>query len=448
MSHTHNRASGEFGARERLGGWYAWCVVGLLFLAGLISFLDRQIINLLVDPIKADLSISDTQVSLLQGLAFALFYSAMALPMGWLADNWRRVYVIVLGMLLWSVATMICGLAWSFGSLFAARMLVGIGEATLGPAGNSLIASYFPKDQATRAISLFASAAYIGTGVSVLFGGLIVDTVATADVLSALPFYELQPWQVTFLVAGIPGIVLGLIILALVTEPQRAKGPAGSTDGASLRDALSFLWRHRRPLSPMYMGLPLLASLQYGLAAWIPSYFSRIFGWSAVEIGLRYGLIAAGFGFCGAVSAGFIADVLRKRGVADANVMVGIAASALSAPVIVAFGLSNSETLSVALLVFIALLGSMPFGVGVAAIAMNVPERIRAQMVAIYFLVANLVGLSLGPSLIAIFTDYVFADTFNTGSSIALAAVVLTPLALLFLLAGRAQFRQMAIDGA
>lgn len=415
-------------------------------MAALVSLIDRQIINLLVDPIKLDLGVSETQISLLQGVAFAVFYAVMALPMGWLVDNWSRRYPIIFGMLIWSIATIFCGLAWGFASLFVARMLVGVGEAALAPAGNSLIASLFPRDQTTRAIAVFNSAAFIGIGLSVLFGGLIVEAVAESGQVVSFMGRELQPWQIAFIAAGIPGIALAVIILLFVKEPVDRRVPTTDSSGSastSLRTVLAMLWLKRRALSPIYVGLPMLAALQYGIGAWIPSYFARGFGWGPAKIGLTYGLMAAGFGFLGAVSSGLICDFVRRRGYPDANVRVGILAAALSMLLIILFGLSSNETASVALLVGITFLGPMPFGPGVASIAINIPEQVRGQAIAVYFLVANLVGLSIGPTLIAAFTDSVFGDTAMVGHSIALAALLLSVLGLFFMVSGRKHFKLM-----
>lgn len=423
-----------------------WLIVAVLFLAALVSLIDRQIINLLVDPIKVDLGITDTQISFLQGLAFAIFYAVMALPMGWLVDNWSRIYPIVFGMLIWSAATIFCGLAWGFVSLFVARMVVGIGEAALAPAGNSLIASVFPEDQTTRAITLFNSAAFIGIGLSVLFGGLVVEAVTDSHRVVSILGRVLQPWQIAFILAGVPGIVLAIVILIFVKEPTGGtpRSPDKSDDvSTSIHAVLKLLWHYRRSLSPVFVGLPMLAALQFGIGAWIPSYLARSFDWGPAKIGLVYGLLAACFGFLGAVSSGVICDALRRRGMSDANLTVGIVAAFISAVLIIALGLSSVEGWSIALLVGITFVSPIPFGPGVATIAMQVPPKMRGQAIALYFLIANLIGLSVGPTLIAVLTDSFFQDTDKVGLSIALAAFILSLPALLIMLSGRAHFKRM-----
>ncbi|MEL7029083.1 MAG: MFS transporter, partial [Pseudomonadota bacterium] len=153
---------------------YSWYVVAVLSFAGVVAFIDRQIINLLVEPIKADLGVSDTQISLLQGIAFSLFYAIMALPLARLSDSGNRKQIIILGAICWTIATFTCGLAGGLAVLFVSRMMVGVGEATLTPGGFSMISDYFPREQLSRALSVFTSSSFLGSGLAFILGGAMI----------------------------------------------------------------------------------------------------------------------------------------------------------------------------------------------------------------------------------------------------------------------------------
>lgn len=427
-----------------LVGWY---VVFILFIAGLVSVLDRQIINLLVDPIKTDLGITDTQISLLQGLSFAFFYAVFALPMGVLADVWSRVRVIVGGMILWSVATIFCGLSNSFASLFVARMFVGIGEAGLGPAGSALIADKFPPEKVGRAISIIGSVGYVGIGMSIVFGGFIVTKAETLRSVGFGLFAQMSAWQIAFVVCGLPGIVLALIVLATLrdTSTSQSEQSIGSNVTFSetrkaFREAISYVWTHRRGYAAIFFTTPIAAALQYGLASWIPATLERKFGWEPTEIGLKYGLVSASCGFLGAITGGLATDALRKRNRHDANVLVGLVSVSVSLPFILIFALADTDIYSVPALMMMAFFGSMYFGPGLAAIATVSPRQSRAQIVALYLMVGTVVGLSLGPWLIAFLTDTVYENAARVGESIAVVAVLLSVMCLAILTRGRKAF--------
>ena len=418
---------------------YAWFVVLMLCLAAIISFIDRQIISLLVDPIKEDLGISDTQVSLLQGFAFALFYSAAAIPMGRLVDSKNRKAIIIAGMVLWSIATTICGLAKVFWQLFIARMMVGVGEATLSPAGFSMLADYFPRKSLTRALSVFTGSSFLGTGIALLVGGFVISKMTEIGPVDMGLLGTIRPWQMTFLIVSIPGLIFALIVWLLVREPPRLGTPtpktAGQTDKPlSLGQAWQYLVDHKTVILPVVFGFTFLTVAMFSVSAWVPAYFMRTHGMTAGEIGSIFGLYFVTLGSAGVVTGGLFSDWLKGRGYNDSNMRAGFISALLATPFLATFTLVPDKDLSLILLAPVVFFGTMPFGTGPSALPLIVPNRLRGQMVAIYLLVANVIGQGGGPFLVAVFTDYVLGDPnlIRYSISVVCPTVMLIGAAILF----------------
>lgn len=422
---------------------YAWYVVFILSLGSVISSIDRQVINLLVEPIKHDLQISDTRISLLQGFAFAVFYALMAVPLGRLADSANRVRLIAGGMFLWSLATMMCGLARSFGQLFAARMFVGVGEATLAPAGFSIVSDYFPRAKLARAISIMTGAGFLGTGIALLLGGVIIAWLSGLGEVRLPLVGALAPWQMTFVIASLPGLVLVLFVVALREPPRQDSMRVGPETGrASLAEVRRFIGDNWGVLGVIYVGFSILASVNFGLGAWIPSFFIRVHGYTPGEIGIAYGALVTILGSLGTVFGGFLCDWLAQRGYTDANLRTAVLAAIPAVPLVMLFPLVDDPRVALLLIGPLCFLGAMPFGAGTAAIPMITPNRMRAQMVAIYLLIANLIGPGMGPWLIALCTDFVFKDEKMVGLSIAVVCTILIVAGTSVLIAGFGAFRR------
>lgn len=429
-----NKADPNFAFRS---DGYAWFVVFMLCLAAVISFIDRQIISLLVDPIKDDLGISDTQVSLLQGFAFALFYSAAAIPMGRLVDAKNRKTIIIAGMVLWSFATAFCGLAKVFWQLFVSRMLVGVGEATLSPAGFSMLADYFPRKSLTRALSVFTGSSFLGTGIALLVGGFVISKMTEIGPVDLGLLGTIRPWQMTFMIVSVPGLIFALIVWLLVREPPRlgvAKNTQQKDEALSLRQAWQYLIDHKTVILPVVFGFTFLTVAMFSVSAWVPAYFMRTHGMSAGEIGSIFGLYFVTLGSAGVVSGGLLSDWLKSRGYNDSNMRAGYIAALLATPFLATFTLVPDKDLSLILLAPVVYFGTMPFGTGPSALPLIVPNRLRGQMVAIYLLVANVIGQGGGPFLVAVFTDYVLGDAnlIRYSISVVCPTVMLIGAAILF----------------
>lgn len=419
---------------------YAWYVVAVLMVAYVFSFIDRQILNLLVGPIRADLNISDTQMSLLMGFSFALFYTLCGIPLGRLADSKRRVTIIAVGIFFWSLMTAACGTARHYWQFFLYRMGVGVGEATLSPSAYSLIADYFPKEVRATAISVYSMGIYIGSGLAFLLGGLVIKFAAGQGEVVLPVIGATRPWQLIFFILGIAGILFTFAMLT-VREPLR-QGLTGATAGVPFKTVLAYIKQNRRAVLCHNVGFALMAFTAYGAAAWIPTFFIRVHGWTAAEVGIVYGTIIMIFGTFGIVAGGRLSDWLAKRGYADANMRVGLLAAICGVPSGIAFPLVADANLAMAMVAISSVFLSMPFGVAPAAIQEMMPNDMRGQASALYLFVVNLVGLGIGPTAVALATDRIFQNDAAVGYSLLLVGTIAQFGAMLLLWAGLAPYRR------
>ena len=385
----------------------AWVTVSILMVAYVLSFIDRQILNLLVGPIRRDLVISDTQMSLLMGLSFALFYTVCGIPLGRLADTRSRRGLVTLGVLFWSAATAACGMAKLYWQFLICRIGVGVGEAALSPAAYSLIADSFPPNRRATAMAVYGMGVYLGSGIAFLLGGLVIHFAsAQGDVVLPL-LGEVRPWQLIFLALGAAGVVFTLLMLA-VREPVRRGVGAGVV--VPLAEVGRYIRSNRRTVLCHNLGFAGLSFAGYGSGAWVPTFYMRTYGWDAGHVGIVYGSIVAVFGCLGIVFGGRLADWMAKRGHSDANMRVGLFAALGALPLVIIFPLLNDAFWVSVLMAPTVFCLSMPFGVAPAAIQEIMPNSMRGQASAIYLFVITLLGLGLGPTAVALVTDYVFAD--------------------------------------
>jgi len=418
---------------------YAWYVVGVLTLAYVTSFVDRQILFLMVGPIKRDLGVSDTRMGLLMGLSFALFYAFLGFPIGRLADSKSRRAIIGLGMAVWSVFTTLSGVARSYWHLFLARIGVGVGEAALSPAAYSLIADYFPKERLGTAIGVYSLGIYLGSGIALALGGWIVGLVA-GSAPHHLPLVgEVRAWQLVFFLVGAPGLLLALLI-ATVREPFRTGGAATAVP---LDRVLGWVLSHRRAFLSHNVGYALIAMVNYGWAAWVPTFLQRTHGWSVTRAGVVYGSWTMTLGVAGVVVGGWLGDVLLRRGYPDAKLRVGILAAAgeLLSTFLYLFAPTGWMVLALAPSTFFASFG---FGAAPAGIQEITPPPMRAQTSALYIFIVNLIGLGLGPLAVGRLTDAVFHDEAAIRYSLLIVSVAGLVVAAGVFLSGLRAFRAAA----
>ncbi|HWV09066.1 MAG TPA: MFS transporter [Pseudomonas sp.] len=420
----------------------AWVTVAILMVAYVLSFIDRQILNLLVGPIRRDLMISDTQMSLLMGLSFALFYTVCGIPLGRLADTRSRRGLIAIGILFWSAATAACGMAKLYWQFLLCRIGVGVGEAALSPAAYSLIADSFPADRRATAISVYSMGVYLGSGLAFLLGGLVIQFASAQGDVVLPVFGEVRPWQLIFLILGAAGILFTLLMLA-VKEPARRGVGAGVA--VPLADVGRYIRANRRTVLCHNFGFAGLAFAGYGSAAWVPTFFIRTYGWDAGQVGIVYGSIVAVFGCLGIVFGGRWADWMTKRGSSDANMRVGLYAAVGALPCVIAFPLMDSAFAAFVLMGPTVFFLSMPFGVAPAAIQDIMPNSMRGQASAIYLFVITLIGLGIGPTAVALVTDYVFADDNALRYSILIVTALAVVSSVILLSQGLKPYRESVV---
>jgi MFS family permease len=292
------------------GAWpnlrYAWFVVIVLMTLYIFSFIDRMIIALLVAPIKADLVLTDTDIGLLHGLAFALFYTFMGVFIARLADNWNRTKLVAIGVLLWGLATAACGLAGSFATLFIARIFVGIGEASLSPAAYSMISDYFPPEKRARAMSVYTSGIYFGVGAALIFGGIVIGLVERVGLLELPILGSIKAWQAVFFVVGLPGVFFFVIVKLFVREPVRREVSATPPTFAAFR---AYFTTRRKLYLGHYMGFAFMVLYSYSFSAWTPAVITRGYGLTSAESGLWLGLVI----LLSAPSGIMVGSVLSQR---------------------------------------------------------------------------------------------------------------------------------------
>ncbi len=408
---------------------YAWYVIFVLMVAYTLSYIDRQILSLLVDPIRADLNLSNTEFSLLHGLAFALFYTIVGIPLARVADNGSRRGLMAVGIFAWSVMTAVCGLAKNFWQLFLARVGVGVGEAALSPAAYSMIADCFPPKRLGLALGTYAMGVYFGIGLAFMIGGAVVE-MATQATATALPVVgELKPWQLTFVYVGVPGILVSLWVYSL-REPKRQ---GIGTERVPVSEIVKFFKTHRATLLGHFFAFSLLTLMFNGNAAWAPAYFMRVHDAPVGEIGLWLGGIIFVFGSLGIVSGGWLGDYLTSKGHTDGTLRASLVGAIAIWPFAVAAPLMPDRTLSLLLFCPMIFFSSFPFGVATAALQIVVPNRMRGQISALFLFVVNLTGIGLGATVVALLMDKVFVSDLAVGKSMALVSLFAAPAAALVL---------------
>ncbi len=424
---------------------YAWYVLGVLTLIYVFSIIDRSVVALLVEPIRRQFSITDTQISVLMGVSFALFFCLFGIPLGRLADSHSRRGLIAGGFVLWSAMTAGCALAKTYGQFVLLRVGVGVGEASLTPAAYSLITDYFPKEKLGTAMSVYSLAIHIGAGLAFIFDGLVVAYVAQ-HTGGKLPWLgAIQPWQSVFLILGLSGIALALLMYT-VKEPAR-KLPQRMPEGAvrtrsvslPLREVWKYFRRNKATLICHNLGFTLTALTSY--TTWGPSIFIRNFGWSAGKAGAIYGVLTSVLGAVGILAGGRFADYLARRGYRDANMRLGLIVTLAWFPTGLLFPLMPNATWAIAMLIPSYLFVSAPWGAAAAALQQVMPDSMRGQATGIYLLVLNLVSTGLGPMAVALLTDYAFHNDHAVNLSMLIVGASSHALAALLLWKGLGYFR-------
>ena len=419
-------------------GWYA---TAMLTIAYTLSFIDRQILNLLAEPIRIDLGLSDTQMSLLQGMAFVCTYIFFSVPVGRLVDTRNRIWLLVGGVAFWSVATTACGLAKNFTQLFVSRMGVGMGEATLTPVAWSLIADYFPPKKRARPLSIFLIGPYLGGGIALIAGGQIMGSLSEAGAVILPVIGSIQPWQFTFMAVGIPGMLFASFLLT-IPEPRRQGAMVGSNQSIPAKEVLAFIWERKRLYFAFLIGVPFIIVVLYGLQAWVPTFLLRTHGMSLADTGSQYGVITLISGSGGVLTGPYLGAYLRRKGYLDCHLRVAVIASVMTMVFTALIPIARTPEMA---LLYIGLAGfsvTLPLALVAAGLQDVTPARMRGLIAGLYVLTTNIFGMGLGPTAIALCTDYVFSDPNMVGYSLSLVAGLASFMAIICLMVGLKPFRE------
>jgi MFS family permease len=421
---------------------YAWYVVVLVTLAYGFAILDRVAIALLVQPIKAELHVSDTQIGLLQGLAFAICYTGFGIVLGYLVDRWRRVRLLALGVVVWSAATMLCGLAGGFASLFAARIGVGVGEASVTPASSSLIADYFRPESRAKAYSVFLLGSSVGTGLSYLVGGLAIFMSGwlPANVVGWPATFT--TWRITFFLVGSPGIVIALLVWLTIREPfRRGRIAAAHPDWTA---ALKFVRSKWPAYATLVGGVVLNVVAIYASIAWNATMFIREHGWSAAKVATVFGLYNVPLGVVGAIVGGWVMAALQKRGRADAPLILTLVHALAVCISGTAMAVTANPVLALALYAPYSLSSTWSYSAALTGLNQLTPNQLRGQVTAFYTLATGLVSLTLGGASVGLLSDHVFHGPRGLSHSLACVFAFSGVTSLIVLLIGRASYRAIA----
>ena len=411
---------------------YAWTVVGILFCTAVLSYTDRQVLSLLVDPVRAELHISDTQMSLLLGLAFAFIYGAAGIPLGWLADRTSRRNLILAGVVVWGIGTLLCGMAHSFAALFGARIIVGLGEAVLSPAAVSLISDYFPPERRGRAVGVYFAGIAVGIGGSIFLGGAILNLV-TGGLLAGTPLASLPAWRAVFVVIGAPSLLWALVMLA-VREPARRLQEGAETEEPARPAGVD--WRAVWAIAPVYAAVAIASLVDNAVGAWAPSLLIRRFHADPAAVGVNLGiLLMLGYGG-GMLVGGWLADraaALRGR---RGKIELCLLAALLILPLSAALNVPSQSVVMAATAVYFAV-SAVVTAAGLSAILDASPNRVRGLAMAISFFLNVAIGAGLGPTAVALAGERVVGEAAGLGPAIALTVAACYALAAAALVVGR-----------
>ncbi len=397
--------------------------LAVLLLAYVFSFIDRIILSMLVGPIKADLHLTDTQIALVNGLAFSMFYATMGLPLGWLVDRTSRKGVVAAGIALWSLVTAFSGLAKDFGQLFLARMGVGVGEAALSPGAYSMIADYFPPKSRGRAIAIYTMGVSLGSGLAYLIGGLLISFANNHATIDVPVLGPLAPWRFIFFAVGLPGLLVALLMLA-VREPPRRRGEGEQAEAGSTETFWAFMKRRWPVVATYVFGYGMTNVPFAAFLAWGPAFLGRHYHLSPKEIGLALGLIFLGPACLGQVVGAALTDRRYAAGKANAPFQTGLVCAVLLIPFSAMITLAPTVGVSLFALAVSVFLVCASVGHQATVATLISPNRLRGQVSAFYILMQGVIGAAVVPLAVALISDHVLHDPAKIGLAMAIVSVV------------------------
>lgn len=419
-----------------------WLVTVILLIAFTFSFVDRQVLNLLVEPIREDLQVSDTQISFLQGLAFAVTYILASVPIGRLVDRFNRVAIMIVGVVVWSATTIACGLSRNYTQLLIARFGVGAGEAALTPAAWSILADYFRPERLARPISVYLMGPYLGAGLAMIAGAEVLDWSRTVDEVSLPLIGVVAPWQATFIAVGLPGILVALL-LATIQEPERKGRQALQAEVPPWGEVWQYLIANKRVYGALHLGVPFIVVMLYGLQGWTPTILLRVYEWDLADAGRVYGVIALVAGSAGVLSGPLVSRWLMGRGYQDAPLRVAMTGALMATLSLLTLPFQPTGELALVSIGFASFSVTLPLALITTVMQEVTPNNMRGVVNGLYVVTTNVLGLALGPTLVAASTDFIFEDSLAVAKSLALVSIVVGPIAIWLLNRGRNAYLEL-----
>jgi len=429
--------------QSRTSNTYGWYVAFILLIGFTFSFIDRQVLNLLVVPIQNDLNITDTQISALQGLAFVITYVGLCVPIGRIIDKTHRVSVMIIGLLIWSAATIACGFSKNYISMFIARMGIGAGESTVHPGSISILGDYFDSDKIASPMSIYLLGPYLGAGIAMIFGAQVLDWTSQMDSNFILPLVgEVAPWQLTFIAVGLPGVIVACLFLT-IREPKRRIQEIESQEAPSFKKIAEYIKNNWQVYGAIIIGNSCLIILLYGLQSWVPTMLLRVYEWDLIQSGRVYGLIAMLAGSAGVLSGPFVLKLMSKNNIDAPHFKLAIFGISMASLSLVLLPFQANVNIALIFVTLASFFVTLPLAGTSSAMVIVSPNRIRGVITGIYVVVTSVFGLVLGPFLVASSTDFIFQDPNAVAKSLALVSVLIGPVGIFFMLKGVDAFGEM-----
>ena len=419
-------------------GWY---VTFIFLFAFIFSLVDRQILNLLVIPIQNDLLLSDTQISLLQGFAFVITYVLLSVPIGRLVDKFNRIKIMISGVVIWSITTFTCGLSRNFYELLFARMGVGAGEAALSPAAWSVLADYFRPERLSFPISIYLMGPYLGAGLAMILGAYVLDLTTGREAIYIPLIGSLAPWQITFIIVSLPGIIITGLLLT-VKEPKRKNIKSNSEKIPNWSEVISFMLLNKRIYTSLHIATPFLVIMLYGLQAWSPTILVRVYDWELSDAGRVYGLIALLFGSTGVICGPLLSKVLKNLSISSSGLKVCVLGVSLAGISISLLPFQNDSFYALICIAIASFCIPLPLALVTTIMQEVTPNPMRGVVNGMYVVSTNVIGLAIGPFLVAFGTDYIFNDPNLIAYSLSLVAVIVAPIGSILFCIGIKEYRE------
>jgi MFS family permease len=420
--------------REQLSNAYRWYVVILLLSVSILAYVDRIVFALLIDPIKTDLHISDTQAGVLVGLAFGLSYAVAGLALGRIVDRHKRNIVLGAALAVWSCFTMLSGFTVGVTLLFLARCGVGIGESAVNPASIAIIGSSFPRDRVSYGLSTFTVGIYGGGGLAIILGGQLSAYLTSFGPISIFGS-PIAVWRLVFICVGVPGLLLAPLVILTIRDRRDKPNPSRSAveirrSGPSVRDVFAYACNQGALYPLLFGGLIAFGFYIYAIQGWIPAMLSRTYGLTSHQISIFYGVPYLTGGVSGALLAGPIIHYLEARGRTDSPVLICQWASLLALAPAILGPLAHNATVAIACTTAVILLAAIQQSAAFSSYVLVTPEGMRGQVTATYVLLMNVIAGTLGGIVVGILSDHVFGAG-RLGSGISVVALIGLPTAAL-----------------